>query len=316
MATTSGPQISLVVCTRNRAPQLQRALSSLCALEFSDPWELLVVDNGSTDNTTQVLADFHAEERLPLRVISEPRAGLSRARNRGVANAKGSIIAFTDDDCYPASNYLEAIKRCFSENDVGFCGGRVLLHDPTDQAVTTVQVQTRVDIPARSFLRPGVIIGANMAVRRDLLLEVDGFDERLGPGTPLKAAEDTDLLNRLCMAGYTGLYNPCIVVSHHHGRKTLQEVHRLENGYAFGQGALMLKHCARRATRRLFMRHWYWRCRGFRAARIALELAGGARFFLSHGPTPNRLWDHSHCGLSRMLAEIERGAREGVRSTT
>src|SRR5688500_3500637 len=91
-------QVTVIICTRNRADQLRRTLESAAAVDTPEhvSWELLVVDNGSTDHTPEVVESFSG--RLPIRRVSEPEAGLSNARNRGVAEAKGDYICWTDDD--------------------------------------------------------------------------------------------------------------------------------------------------------------------------------------------------------------------------
>jgi glycosyltransferase involved in cell wall biosynthesis len=91
------PDISVILCTRNRAASLDTALRSLTACATADlNWELLVIDNGSTDQTALVAASYH--DRLPIRTILEPTAGLSHARNRGVAEATGEWLVWLDDD--------------------------------------------------------------------------------------------------------------------------------------------------------------------------------------------------------------------------
>ena len=90
--------VTIAICTRNRAILLKRAMDTIVALIIPDgiEWELIVVDNGSTDNTAEVIASY--KDNLPIRYVFEPLAGLSNARNRAVAEAKGDYICWTDDD--------------------------------------------------------------------------------------------------------------------------------------------------------------------------------------------------------------------------
>src|SRR5271166_4436440 len=88
-------QVSVVICTRNRASQLAATLRSLTRLRHPDPWELVIVDNGSNDETQDVIKNY--EKSLLLKTVVEPQEGLGRARNRGWAMSQGDIVAFTDD---------------------------------------------------------------------------------------------------------------------------------------------------------------------------------------------------------------------------
>ncbi|HWQ34192.1 MAG TPA: glycosyltransferase [Blastocatellia bacterium] len=120
--------ISVVVCTWNRCEMLARALQCLLA-QHADrvSYEVVVVDNNSTDRTREVVEALIAQGHVRLRYVCERMQGLSHARNAGIANANGSVIAFTDDDVRVADNWIATIKRAFDEHpDVVCIGGRVL----------------------------------------------------------------------------------------------------------------------------------------------------------------------------------------------
>ena len=121
------PKIALVICTRNRAKRLDTFFESLGRLKCDCSWDLVIVDNGSTDDTSRRLKTFAAN--FPGRVIltTEPQAGLGRARNRGWRATEAPIIAFTDDDCYPEANFLNDVLAVYADQTVGFSGGRILL---------------------------------------------------------------------------------------------------------------------------------------------------------------------------------------------
>ena len=143
-------QLSLVICTRNRAPQLAESLQTLTRLQCEVPWELIIVDNGSKDQTQDVIKNYG--ERLPLKTVIEPQAGLGRARNRGWALSQGEIVVFTDDDCYPADDFLYSVVRCFEEDPrLGFIGGRILLHDPEDYRITIQEQAYRQNLCPGEF---------------------------------------------------------------------------------------------------------------------------------------------------------------------
>jgi GT2 family glycosyltransferase len=281
------PVASLIVCTRNRAAQLHRTLSSLEELRVSCPWELILVDSASTDDTPRVLERFAATNALPVRIVSVQRPGLGRARNAGVRNARGHILVFTDDDCYPAPDFVDQVAAIFAENpDIGFMGGRILLFDPADYPITirteTVEQRTR----AGSLISAGFIQGANMAIRREVLESVGLFDDAFGPGTPFNC-EDVDVMTRASLGGWDGMYSPRPLVYHHHGRRTTREVKGLSRSYARGRGAFYMKLILDRRTRVVGLRNWYqsqawgFRQHGVRAAAELLrEIASGAKYLM------------------------------------
>jgi glycosyltransferase involved in cell wall biosynthesis len=126
--------ITVLICTRNRADRLARALSSAAEMRIPQDlrWELIVVDNGSTDHTAEVVARFAA--RLPIRLVQESLAGLSNARNRGVSEARGRYICWTDDDVLIDPEWLASYSAAFARHpEAAVFGGRIepLLEDPT-----------------------------------------------------------------------------------------------------------------------------------------------------------------------------------------
>lgn len=286
------PRLSLVVCTRNRAAQLGLCLEAVGKLDCHVAWELIVVDNGSDDHTGTVIKAFQDRKRCNMKIVHAPIVGLSRARNLGLAAARGDIIAFIDDDCYPVPGYLNAILETFDDPLVGFAGGRVLLHDPSDQRITLQESTTALRIAPGIFLRSGMLHGANMAFRRDALLSVRGFDERLGAGSPFKAAEDSDAQRRVSADGWYGRYAPELVVRHHHGRRGPAEVRALLRGYDCGIGAGMAKCLADPRLRRAYLRGWWWKLREVGWRRGIMQIVAALTFVLRHGPSARRLLTH------------------------
>src|SRR5215470_13364473 len=128
--------LSVIVCTRNRATQLATALNHWARLAPKSSWEIILVDNGSTDLTPQVIAN--AQQRISVsRAVLETRIGLGAARDRGWREARGAIVAFTDDDCYPSPGYVDDLVEAFRcSPDVGYMGGRILLWDEDDARLT------------------------------------------------------------------------------------------------------------------------------------------------------------------------------------
>jgi glycosyltransferase involved in cell wall biosynthesis len=286
-------QLSLVICTRNRASQLAESLQRLTTLRCPFPWELVIVDNGSKDETQDVIKNY--EKSFRLKTLIEPQAGLGRAHNRALGMSQGDIIAFTDDDCYPADNFLDSVLHCFAEESrIGFIGGRILLHDPKDYPITIQEKADRQDFCPGGFLPPGLIQGANFACRRTALESVNGFDERFGPGAVFNC-EEIDVMARMLAEGWHGAYDPRPLVYHHHRRKTELEAVRLQWQYDRGRGAYYSKCILNPKLRMVYLRSWCKILRHQGRGATIRELAAAAEFLLRAAATqmnPIRSWDH------------------------
>jgi GT2 family glycosyltransferase len=249
------PSVTVVVSTRDREDSLRAALRSLLAVDYPD-FDVIVVDNAArTDDTANVVISL-ADPRI--RMIKEPVAGLSRARNTGVAHATGRIIAFTDDDVVVDPGWLGALVRGFARDpNVGCVTGMVPsaeLETPA-QAYFDVKVgwadscrprlfdlgAHRVDQPLYPYLAGTFGAGANFAVSRDALAAVGAFDEALGAGSPAKGGEDIDFFLRTILAGQAIAYEPAAIVWHHH-RRELSSLRGQMDGYGSGLSAFAFKH--------------------------------------------------------------------------
>lgn len=248
--------ISLVVPTRNRASRLQPFFEAIEALGIDGVRsELVMVDNGSSDGTAEVFAAF-AAGRPGFAMVREDRPGSGVARNKGWRATKGRIIAMVDDDCYAQPGFLEAYLAVFAEHPkVGWAGGKILLHDPTDDYMAVDECEHVRHYPAGTYLPCGVIQGANFAFRREVLEQMGGFDPRTGAGTPF-GCEDIDAVARACFFGWDGLYDPRPVVRHHHGRRNGEGLARSESIYADGSGAYHAKGILSGAMRRKYLWHF------------------------------------------------------------
>jgi glycosyltransferase involved in cell wall biosynthesis len=234
--------VSVIVCTRNRCASLGNLLQALTRLTIEPElsWELVVVDNGSTDGTAELLSSF--AERLPIIHIFEPEKGLSTARNTGVRAARGEILAFTDDDCIPAPDWMSAIRKEFAcDPGLAGLGGRVELHDPEDFPITVRTSRQREPLTS-PYQLPALMAGCNMAFRRSTIDLVGEFDTTLGAGTVVGSAEDTDYLYRALRRGLRIEYVPEVLLAHDHGRRSSDEVRALRRSYARGRGALLVKY--------------------------------------------------------------------------
>jgi glycosyltransferase involved in cell wall biosynthesis len=249
------PDVSLLVCTRDRSASLGATLASIVRAVAAAPAlaiEVILVDNGSRDDTPRRLAAWRPP--FPVHRLHEARPGLARARNLGLARARGRIVAMTDDDCVLHAGYFVALAEAFAAvAGPAIIGGRILLGDPADLPVTVKLEDHPMTCPPGSF-PGGFVMGANLAFTAEVAGRVGAFDVRFGAGAPFVAAEDTDFLVRAMRQGIALHYDHRFVVDHHHGRRHLDEETRLLAGYGYGDGALYAKHWRdpriRRALRR------------------------------------------------------------------
>jgi len=258
-----GPAVSLLFCTRNRAEQLKACLEHIARLIVSCSWELVIVDNGSIDDTGRILSEYAAMAPFPTVILYEGRAGKSRGLNQGLRVARGEIVALIDDDCYVAPDYIDRAREIFDDPRIGFAGGRVELFDPTDDPISTTATNELELLAPRNYVAPGWILGANMMFRRHVLETIGGFDPDLGPGTPFYG-DDPDVQARASFAGWWGLFTPNAVVAHHHRRKE-KDAAALMRVYYKGGGAYIAKFLLLSDTRSIYLRmwfsRWYWEFR-------------------------------------------------------
>jgi glycosyltransferase involved in cell wall biosynthesis len=241
--------VSVLVSTCNRCDKLRMLLDTMkndgsaCPTET----EVLVIDNNSSDATKQVVAEYTSLENPVFRYLSENKPGKSHALNAGIREARGEIIAFTDDDCIPSPSWVASIWREFeSDSELSVLGGRVALYDESDlpQAILLSNCR-RLVTKAREVCETPAIIGANMAFRKTALKVTRGFDPLLGPGSMCKAFEDLDLVYRSLKKNFKIVYSPEVIVFHNHGRKTELDEDKTSFAYAFGRGAFYIKHSLR-----------------------------------------------------------------------
>ncbi|NNM65643.1 MAG: glycosyltransferase family 2 protein [Burkholderiales bacterium] len=238
-AEPGGIEISVVICTRNRSRRLTDCLERFYNQRTTVRWELLIVDNASTDDTRAVANAFIDDLDAPACTLFEGARGNGAGRNAALPWARGAVIGFTDDDCYVAADYVEQLARTFREHPVDYIAGRILLYDADDAPVTIAESTVPRDVPAHRPVPGAFIQGANMAFRRDALLRQGGFDPVFGAGTRF-AGEDWEVAMRVSDAGGAGRYEPSVLVWHHHGRKA-PDVPALWRFYLIGEGALYAK---------------------------------------------------------------------------
>ena len=207
--------ISVVLSTYNRSADLLRALPMTLAQRDAPPYEVIVVDNNSTDGTREIVARYEAVSPR-LRYVFEPNQGLPYARNAGIRAANGSIVAFTDDDVEVDEGWVAAIAKSFERFPEADCiGGRVLPRWPrngrpqwlTDRQLAPLALQDKGDVPMRvdRFNAAPCLIGANFSFRKTAF-------EKAGMFSPdYSRTQDREIQLRLWRAGGVGVYVPDIV---------------------------------------------------------------------------------------------------------
>jgi glycosyltransferase involved in cell wall biosynthesis len=241
----SSTTATVLICTYNRADLLGETLDSLAQSRTTFPWNVVVVDNNSTDQTCAIVTARAATYPVKLIYLFEPRQGKSNALNTGLAATDAEIVIFTDDDVLFDEGWVEASCRTMlDDRTVDYTGGPVLpiwerprpswLHEQRSDLWGTLAI---LDYGTEPFIfedRQRVPLGANMAVRRRLIDRIGGFDPKLGrTGTSLLGQEQAEFFCRSRAIGARGLYVPAMSLRHHVP--------------------------ARRLTREYFRQWWYWK---------------------------------------------------------
>lgn len=228
------PAISVVVCSYNGAATLEECLRSLVGLNYPD-YEVIVVDDGSTDATPQIAAKFPQ-----VRTIRQENLGLSAARNTGARAARGQVVAFTDSDCVADANWLLYLAMAMRDQEADAIGGPNL--PPADDNWVAKCVAASPGGPSHVMLgdrRAEHVPGCNMAFDRAKLLAIGGFDPQFRV-----AGDDVDMCWRFLDAGLTIGYAPAAFVWHHR-RATVRAYLKQQQGYGKSEAMLQFKHPGR-----------------------------------------------------------------------
>ena len=215
------PAVSVVLCTWNRATLLEGALEALTGQHTPPEYEILVVDNNSTDDSRGIVERFAASHR-ELRYVFEASQGLSYARNTGIAHTSGAIVAFTDDDVRVPADWVRSIVETGEQyRNAAYFGGpvRPVWTQPPpewliEEAWSGLGVQSYGERMCRTDTdRPICLIGANLMIRRHVLEAVGAFDpavQRVRNG--IGSTEDDEYQRRIWMTGAHGVYEPRLAV--------------------------------------------------------------------------------------------------------
>jgi GT2 family glycosyltransferase len=281
------PSVTLAVCTRDRPDDLARCLDAIAALRY-DRLDVLVVDNAPSSEATAELV----RGRYPwARYVREPRPGLDWARNRAILEARGELLAFTDDDVEVEPDWVRALARVFAEApEVGCVTGLVIPAELETEAQRLFEKYggftrgfrrlwhrvepLRLSRHARHHGAGQFGTGANMAFRRSLFDEIGGFDPALDVGTATNGGGDLEMFFRVLQEGYALVYEPAAVVRHRHRREYPALRHQLRQwGMGFvGYVARSAVAYPRELPAFLALMRWWWT--GYMAGRVARSLLG------------------------------------------
>lgn len=211
--------VSVVVCTYNRAESLRDTIQSLTNQKVGNyTYEIIVVDNNSKDETKQVAQSFNGKAKY----LFEPKQGLSYARNTGIKASKGEVIAFTDDDVIADSEWIQSIWRCYQETRAAAIAGKIVrlwnCDRPvwlTDEISGPLIVQDLGPFRKRWDSESRHMVGANMAFHRSVFEKYGLFLEELGRrGDQLIGGEDREIFKRLFQDNAPIFYEPEAIVHH------------------------------------------------------------------------------------------------------
>lgn len=216
---------TVLVCTYNRADDLSRTLRSLAGVKSALSWEVLVVDNNSSDRTRDAVQTAAASFPVPLRYLFEPTQGKSNALNTGMAASRARVIVFTDDDVEVPEGWLDAaVGPLLSRTDIDYTGGpvrpawgapRPAWLDETGDLGGTIAVKDHGTEPFIFEDRWKTPLGVNMAVKRTLVERIGGFRPDLGRnGRSLLGQEQAEFFYRSRQARARGLYVPAMSLAH------------------------------------------------------------------------------------------------------
>gem|GEM_PF-274885 len=230
------PRVSVIVPVKNGAQEIGGLLDSLMHVDYDkEMLEIIVVDGNSSDNTREIVLQYPTAK-----LLTEERPGLNAARNTGIKNSTGEVIAFTDSDCVVSKDWIKKIVEDFDEKEVDCVGGNALgFYDDLisrycDESLIPVMRVFR-EKKILSEVKPPLQYpaGCNMAVRRSTLDEVGDFDESIEYGF-----DEDELVERVCSTGHSMILDPDLLVSHKH-RSSVRELLKQTFRYGRGMGVLL-----------------------------------------------------------------------------
>ena len=208
--------ISVVVCTYNRAEELYKALKSLIMQDGGNAfiYDIIVVDDASTDHTEKIIRDIAGQSKIPVKYILEEGRGIARARNRGISESTGEWIAFFDDDQIAETDWLNQLISAAKKTGADCVGGRMVLDLPSGEPLSTIcraifGEMNYGDEPIECTRKKLLPSGGNILLRRSVIDTVGSFDE-----ARIYGGEDHDFLARVCKQGLKMWSTPKAIVHH------------------------------------------------------------------------------------------------------
>lgn len=254
---TAQPLVTVLICTRDHPVELERAAKSVLACDHEN-LELVIIDNAPSDDASELVVTRLSEHDLRVRRVLEPTPGLSHARNRGLAEARGEVIAFTDDDVVVDRGWIDGLLQGFTLGEkVGLVTGVIPMGalENEHQQYFDDRVQwsenftprlydlkdNRPDHPFFPYAAGMFGTGANFAIRADAARAVGDFDVALGAGAPTRGGEDLDYFVRMLFCdGNQIAYEPRALVWHYH-RADADSLAQQMYGYGTGLTAYAFK---------------------------------------------------------------------------
>jgi GT2 family glycosyltransferase len=231
ISASPAPRISVVVCTYNGSATLRDCLEGVLTLHYPD-YEVIVVSDGSTDGSAEIAREYQG-----VTVIETAQRGLAAARNTGMREATGEILAYIDDDAIPDRDWLTHLATTFASGPYAAAGGPNVL--PADSTAVAQCVANAPGGPTHVLVSDREaehIPGCNMAIRTDSLRQIGGFDPQFRA-----AGDDVDVCWRLLDSGQRIAFSPGAVV-HHHRRRSVRAYLRQQRGYGKAEALLERKH--------------------------------------------------------------------------
>ncbi|WP_341530770.1 glycosyltransferase [Nostoc sp. UHCC 0302] len=233
-------KISAIICTHNRDTYLGAAIDSLLAQDFAADFEVVVVDNGSSDRTREVVEQRSPDPRL--KYVFEPTIGLSVARNTGARFANADILAYLDDDAVASPHWLQILYSAYQDNSqLAIAGGKVTLLWPQGvQQPRWLSPGLAANLGAYDLgdsiiyiQQPGLTPrGLNYSIRRSFLAEIGGFDPQLGRvGKNLLSNEELQMTEFALQRGWQVVYLPEATVAHNVAPERLERSWFLNRGW-------------------------------------------------------------------------------------
>ncbi len=235
--------LTVLLATKNRAQLLSRVLESFCSLETPDSgWKLVVVDNGSTDESTKVLESFRG--RLPLQALIEANPGKNSALNAGLRFIEGDLTVLTDDDVFPRSDWLVQLRKAANAHpEFTMFGGAIIpsWEAPPPRWVGWIDLGPVFTItdPNRKEgnLNPLHVYGPNMAVRSVIFETGMRFNPSVGPrGSNYAMGGESELMARLGGSGHKAFFVPQAVVEHFVRKNQLLTSWVMKRAFRYGRG--------------------------------------------------------------------------------